>query len=123
MIKINAAAINNEINEKIEALHAVTPRAKCRRVYAGDRAAELDAALAKATDGDEWLVLTADGGAVANSYGSAADGDKLTLRINLITGGFSIVAQRTYAPKCPHGRGAQQTIRIVKAGQTRGREV
>lgn len=123
MRTFNLRAINNEINEKIEALHAVTPRAKCRRVYTGERAGDIDAALAKVGDGDEWLVLSADGGAVANSYGSAADGDKLTLKINLITGEFSILAQRTYAPKCPRGRGAQQTIRIVKAGQSRGREV
>lgn len=122
-MQIDTNAINCEINMKLAAMHAETPKAKVRRLPLWDYTQTLDHAIAAMVPGEDRIILRDFGGYVCNSYGSRADGDRLDVEINTTTGAVKVSAARAYAPKTPHGGGKCLAVQIIREGKIRGRYI
>lgn len=123
---INTKEIAAQINDALQANRDNNPRAKVRLLHPGERdyQAILDAAIAKATPDETLLFLREHADIVANSYPGHAEGDALTLLLDIHTGRIvSLVCGRIPAPKRPHGKGDLLTVRLRSEGQALGRSV
>lgn len=124
-MSIDTQSIAKQINEALAACRARNPRAKVRTLEPGERdyAAHLDRAIAQARPDEDRLVLREVADFVANSYGPGAQGDRLDVVVNLVTGEVTVSAGRGAAPSAPHGVGTRLAIQLIRAGKVRGRYV
>ena len=100
---------------------AAAPRARTRTLAAANVAGALGAhTYAVACLPGETVVTTVVGGYVANSYGSAAESDRLRLTTTP-DGGTTYEAGRVGAASRPYGRGPALVQRALRPGQVQGR--
>lgn len=119
-----AAAVEAAAEAMLAALHANTPRVKTRRLESvSGTARAVEKALAATDHNDLQIVITEDGGAVANSYKYRAESDVLQIKLirDVDVWRVNIRADRTWAPKRTGGDNGCRSIRIKRDGQSQGR--
>lgn len=108
----DGVAIDKQINDAIDALHAKTPRVSSRRIANGNYVGMLSDALKMRRPGDETLTLRENGGYVANSAKFAGETDYLEVSVNLTTGVADVKCWRGHGQRRPNGTGPRITIRM-----------
>ena len=109
---IDLEAINDKINDAIDAMHAASPLARVRRIANGSYTGMLADALKLRRPDDKSLTLRENGGYVANSAKFTGESDYLEVSIDLTTGDVAIKCWRGHAQRRPNGNGARITIRM-----------